>query len=70
MQKKGNNIVKLLRNELCLSQEEFAKLINVSRQTISYWECGKYKITDKYAKKIIEILKNHKNVLKLLDNNL
>lgn len=68
MQRKGNNIVKLLRNELILSQGEFAKLIGVSRQTVSYWECGKYKITDKYAKKIIEMLKSHKNVLKSFDN--
>lgn len=37
-----NNNVELLRKELGLSQEEFARAIRVSRQTVSSIETGKY----------------------------
>ncbi|ABW18328.1 helix-turn-helix transcriptional regulator [Alkaliphilus oremlandii] len=36
------NKVEILRKEKGLSQEEFAKIIRVSRQTISSIETGKY----------------------------
>ena len=36
------NKVGLLRKEKGLSQEEFAKIVRVSRQTISSIETGKY----------------------------
>ncbi|MEW9125134.1 MAG: helix-turn-helix domain-containing protein, partial [Thermotaleaceae bacterium] len=36
------NRVEILRKEKGLSQEEFAKAIRVSRQTISSIETGKY----------------------------
>lgn len=58
-----NNNVELLRKELGLSQEEFAKAIRVSRQTVSSIETGKYNpsldlafvISDFFGKSIEEI---------------
>lgn len=57
------NKVGLLRKEKGLSQEEFAKIIRVSRQTISSIETGKYNpslelafiISDFFGKTIEEI---------------
>jgi len=37
-----NNIVEKLRKDKGLNQEEFAKILKVSRQTISSIENGKY----------------------------
>ena len=30
----------ILRNKMCLSQEEFAEALDVSRQSVSKWEMG------------------------------
>lgn len=57
------NKVGLLRKEKGLSQEEFAKIVRVSRQTISSIETGKYNpslelafiISDFFGKTIEEI---------------
>ena len=57
------NIVEQLRKERGLNQDEFAKLLNVSRQTISSIETGKYNpslelafaISDFFGKQIEEI---------------
>ena len=57
------NKVGLLRKEKGLSQEEFAKIVRVSRQTISSIETGKYNpslelafiISDFFGKSIEEI---------------
>lgn len=49
MQRKG---IKDIREKLLLSQSEFAELIGVSRQTVSNWEKGNWKITEKHWKKI------------------
>lgn len=57
------NKVGLLRKEKGLSQEEFAKIVSVSRQTISSIETGKYNpslelafiISDFFGKTIEEI---------------
>lgn len=57
------NNVELIRKEKGLSQEEFAKKLRVSRQTISSIETGKYNpsldlafaIADFFDKKIEEI---------------
>ena len=43
------NIVERLRREKGLSQEEFAKIIQVSRQTVSAIETGKYSPSLKLA---------------------
>jgi len=57
------NIVERLRKEKGLNQEEFAKAIRVSRQTVSSIETGKYNpsldlafvISDYFEMKIDEI---------------
>lgn len=57
------NKVEMLRKEKGLSQEEFAKVIRVSRQTVSSIETGKYNpslelafaISDYFEKSIEEI---------------
>lgn len=57
------NKVELLRKEKSLSQEDFAKAIRVSRQTVSSIETGKYNpslelaftISDFFEKPIEEI---------------
>ena len=57
------NRVEALRKEMGMSQEEFAKAIRVSRQTVSSIENGKYnpslelafEISDFFGKKIEEI---------------
>lgn len=57
------NHVELLRKELGLNQEDFAKAIRVSRQTVSSIETGKYNpslelafiISDFFKKPIEEI---------------
>lgn len=49
--------IKQIREKLVLSQEEFAKLIGVSRQTVSNWETSTYYISKKYKEKILSLLK-------------
>ncbi len=57
------NKVEILRKERGLSQEEFAKAVRVSRQTVSSIETGKYNpslelafiISDYFGKAIEEI---------------
>ena len=57
------NIVEQLRKERGLNQDDFAKLLRVSRQTISSIETGKYNpslelafaISDFFGKRIEEI---------------
>lgn len=57
------NIVEQLRKERGLSQEDFAKMLHVSRQTISSIETGKYSpslklacvIADFFGRRIEEI---------------
>lgn len=48
-----------LRRSLFLTQEQFAKLLGVSRQTIYYWECGEKKPSAVSKQKILEILKKY-----------
>lgn len=54
MQRQWN--IRELRERLILSQEEFASLIGVSRQTVYLWEKGKSKITEQNMKKILKLL--------------
>ena len=51
--------IKKIREALFMTQEEFANLIGVSRQTISFWEEGVRGISLRNSKKIAEIC--HKN---------
>ncbi len=58
------NHVELLRKELGLNQEDFAKAIRVSRQTISSIETGKYNPSLELAFIISDFLKaNRRNYL-------
>ena len=49
--------IKEIREKLCLTQTEFAKLLGVSMQSISNWECGKAKISIKCKRKILLLCK-------------
>ncbi len=63
------NKVEAFRKELGLNQEEFAKAIRVSRQTVSSIENGKYNpslelaftIADFFDKKIEEVFLHERN---------
>ena len=71
-----------LRKQHGLSQDDFANLFNVSRQTISNWENGKsypdlemiIKVSDYFKISIDELLKNDKynvsNAIKLINGNI
>ena len=39
------NMIKAARQNLCETQEEFAKRFDVSTNTISRWETGEYKVS-------------------------
>ena len=47
--------IKLIREQLLLTQTEFAELLGVSMQTLSNWECGRYKISITNKRKIIKL---------------
>ena len=48
---------KKIRKRLLLNQTEFAKLLNISLQTVSNWETGTTNISIKNKRKIIELCK-------------
>ena len=48
-------LIKDLREKLILSQEDFAKLLNVSFSTVNRWETAKHDPTIKIKRKIIEL---------------
>lgn len=50
--------VKKLSLKMLMTQEEFAKLLDVSFATINRWETGKYIPTIKDRRKLQPILKN------------
>lgn len=52
-------LIKDLRERLILSQEDFAKLLDVSFSTVNRWETGKYEPTIKAKRKIIELCINN-----------
>lgn len=58
-----NNNVKKIRKERKMSQDELAKSINVTRQTISLIEVGKYNPTLKLCLAIAEVLDTDLNTL-------
>ena len=54
MQGQGYKI-KQLREKLILTQKEMAKLLGVSRQTISMWENDRWDIKDENLQKILKL---------------
>lgn len=48
-----------LRNLLCLSQEEFGKIISVSYNTINRWENGHNVPAAKMKRKINQLINNN-----------
>lgn len=48
-------LIKDLRERLILSQEDFAKLLEVSFSTVNRWETGKYEPTIKAKRKIVDL---------------
>ena len=62
------NIVKKLRKEAGLRQEDMAKELGVSRQTIIAIENDKYNPTLELAMKISKLLKLHVDELFFLDD--
>ncbi len=73
----GNKISKI-RKDNNMSQEEFAKIFNVTRQTVSSWENSKSypdietltKISDKFNISLDILLKEDKKMIKALDSKL
>ncbi len=53
-----------LRNKLILSQEEFAKLLDVSFASVNRWERGHHEPTIKVKRKIVELCKQNDVELK------
>ena len=51
--------IKRIREELCLYQREFAKLLGVSDQTVSDWECGRKRPSIANRRKIVELCKQN-----------
>lgn len=52
-------LIKDLRERLILSQEDFAKLLEVSFSTVNRWETGKYEPTIKAKRKIVDLCINN-----------
>lgn len=46
------------RENHCLTQDEFAKLVGTSLVSVSRWETGKYNPTMKLRKKVMAIICN------------
>lgn len=61
---KYQNVIKKLREELVLSQVEFAELLGVSFSTVNRWEKGYHEPTIKIKRKINELCKNNNVDLK------
>lgn len=52
-------LVKKLRDKLIISQEELAKLLEVSFATINRWENGHTELTIKAKRKLFELCKEN-----------
>ena len=59
------NMIVSLRNKLILTQEEFAKLLGVSFDSVNRWERGHHNPTVKIKRKIIELCKQ--NNIKIIE---
>ena len=49
--------IKMIRNVLCITQEELAQLLHVSFVSVNRWENGHFEPTTKIKRKIIRLLK-------------
>ena len=73
-----NTKLKEARSHAGLTQEEVAEAIQVSRQTISNWETGKFypdilsviKLSDLYAISLDELLKGDKKMIEHLEESI
>lgn len=54
-----SELVKKLRDKLIISQEELAKLLEVSFATVNRWEKGHYEPTIKAKRKLIELCREN-----------
>ena len=52
-------LIKELREKLFMTQDEFAKYIGASFQSVNRWENGKYRPTIKIRKKLNELFVGH-----------
>lgn len=52
-------LIKELREKLFMTQDEFAKYIGASFQSVNRWENGKYRPTIKIRKKLNELFVAH-----------
>lgn len=53
-------LIRLLRNKLILTQDEFAKLLGVSFASVNRWERGHHEPTTKAKRKIVELCRKSK----------
>ena len=51
--------IKAIREQLMLTQQEFADLVGVTFHTVSNWERGKAKPYAIYKRKVVEICKEN-----------
>ena len=56
-----SNIREIREDYLVLTQQEFAKLMGVSRQTVYNWEMGIFDMDDEHWAKMQEILEKEEN---------
>ena len=53
------NIIKILREKLLITQEELAKVLNVSFVSVNRWENGHHEPTMKVKRKLVQLLKEN-----------
>lgn len=53
------DIIKTLRKKLLVTQEELAKLLEVSFISVNRWENGHYEPTMKVKRKLMQLLKEN-----------
>lgn len=56
---KYQDAIKQLRYKMLLTQEEFAKLLNVSFGSINRWESGKYNPTMKTKRQLAHLFEKY-----------
>ena len=55
----NKDLIKCIRQKAILTQQEFAKELNISLMTLYRWEIGKNKPSYIAQRKILEFCKNH-----------
>ena len=61
--KEWNMTIKEFRFELMMTQEQFAKVLNTTKQSVCYWEQGHSVPSIPMRKKINELAKKHNIVI-------